>query len=121
MSLPHGSTRPSVPGMARGSQSFRSRTPSSPHTSEQKHPTHGVQRFFLRVLTRSCAGEQKDYEETETWSLSFWVRPKEGSLGMPNNFWFAINAFSTLAPPLLLSHWNERYLVRPRTRALAVP
>lgn len=51
---------------------------------------------------------QKDYEETETWSLSFWVRPKEGSLGMPNNFWFAINAFSTLAPPLLLSHWNER-------------
>lgn len=27
---------------------------------------------------------------------------------MPNNFFFAINFFSQLSPPLLLSHWIER-------------
>mmetsp|Transcript_58464 Transcript_58464/g.137275 ORF Transcript_58464/g.137275 Transcript_58464/m.137275 type:complete len:1840 (+) Transcript_58464:176-5695(+) len=50
---------------------------------------------------------QEDYEETGSYSISFWLKPTETSLGMPNNFWFAISLFSTLAPPLLLGHWNE--------------
>lgn len=52
----------------------------------------------------------KDFNKTKTWSLTFWLRPKPGSLGMPTNFWFAVKFFSRLSPPQLLNHWHE---VRP--------
>jgi len=50
---------------------------------------------------------QTDFEETRSWMLSFWLRPTEQSMGMPQNFWFAVSLFSSLSPPLLLNFWNE--------------
>ena len=49
----------------------------------------------------------KQFNRTKTWSLTFWLRPKPGSYGMPSNFWFAAKFFSKLSPPILLNHWHE--------------
>ncbi len=53
---------------------------------------------------------EKDFNLTKTWSLTWWMRPKPGSLGMPTNFWFAVKFFSSIQPPTLLNHWTE---IRP--------
>ena len=50
---------------------------------------------------------QQDFEETQSWMLSFWLKPTMQSMGMPSNFWFAVSLFSSLSPPLLLNFWNE--------------
>lgn len=52
---------------------------------------------------------REDYEETGTWAMTIWVRSKQGSFGMPSNFWYGLFMYSTLSPPLTLAHFNEPY------------
>lgn len=51
--------------------------------------------------------EQEVQDSGGEWAVNFWIRPKEQSTGMPANFWFAVNLYSSLVPPLVLSHWHE--------------
>jgi hypothetical protein len=47
------------------------------------------------------------YQQTRAWSVSFWAKPVAESTGMRNAWWFAINMFASLSPPVIISHWNE--------------
>jgi hypothetical protein len=43
-----------------------------------------------------------EYAQTQSYSFSFWIKPKPGTKGMPNEFWPALNLIARFAPAFSL-------------------